>query len=667
MKNFWNNLSIIRKVSLGFVLLVIMLLFTNFMSLQTGNELESSMSDVTEQATPLVLQTSKAAVALLQADNDLKYFLLNDKPEDLSALLTQFQQRQQVFQAELNQLSQMAQGQTSLANQIAGIAEQEQLYFATASEVMPKWIDFVKQRAQFNLQKSQFAVMTPNLKQKIVSLAKDDPSAAFTADTLVSKISILELSTNDALNQEDPGKVKSTLRRNKLQIRSIENAAKTLASGNPDFNAQAGELVAQLVKDTTDPKSGLLADYQQLMVTQTNIITQVQQSKEQVDQAINMLIEINTSAEGIVARAVQSTKNALSTSRSNLIVVAIVSLLVAFIVAFSVAVSIRKPLQSILKVLTAVTNGDMTQQVSYSSKNEFGQLAEQVNTLVKQMHSILSELAEASHKLSDLAKLNQSTMDKSKHELDNQRHETASVAAAMTEMEQSVREVANAAHSTLEQVNQVEQASNTGREVMAHNISTTHQLSSKLQNSSTVIAEVGDLSNNIGGILDVIRGIAAQTNLLALNAAIEAARAGEQGRGFAVVADEVRDLAQKTTNSTTEIQSMIENLQASAAKAVEVMSECSEEMEASIAQSSDANGAMEEIQGIITLISDMSSQIAAAAEQQQATSAEIANNLNRISDISDVNYQGIEELASTGHVLEDLANNQDKLVTRFKL
>ncbi|MCE2593313.1 methyl-accepting chemotaxis protein [Motilimonas cestriensis] len=667
MKNFWNNLSIIRKVSLGFVLLVLMLLFTNFMSLQTGNKLESAMADVTERATPLVLQTSKTAVALLQADNDLKYFLLSDKPEELSNLVTRFKEKQQSFESELNQLAQMAQGQGGLSGQVASITEQEVLYFATANDVMPLWIDFVTQRAKFTSLKSQFAVMTPNLKQKIVSLAKDDPSAAATADAMVSKISLLELSTNDALNQEDPAKVKSTLRRNKFQIRSIENAAKTLAKINPEFSGQAADLVAQLVKDTTDPKSGLLADYQKLMITQEGIITQVQQSAEQVNQAINMLIEINNSAEAVVSSAVQNTKSTLITSRSNLIVVAVISLIVAFVVAFSVAVSIRKPLQAILNVLTAVTDGDMTQQVGYKSNNEFGQLAEQVNILVKQMRAILSELAEASHKLSDLAKLNQSTMDKSKHELDNQRHETASVAAAMTEMEQSVREVANAAHSTLEQVNHVEQASNTGREVMAHNISTTHQLSSKIQNSSTVIAEVGNLSNNIGGILDVIRGIAAQTNLLALNAAIEAARAGEQGRGFAVVADEVRDLAQKTTNSTTEIQSMIENLQTSAKKAVDVMAECSTEMEASIAQSSDANGAMEEIQGIITLISDMSSQIAAAAEQQQATSAEIANNLNRISDISDVNYQGIEELASTGHVLEDLAANQDKLVTRFKL
>ena len=667
MKNFWNNLSIIRKVSLGFVLLVLMLLFTNFMSLQTGNKLESLMADVTERATPLVLQTSKTAVALLQADNDLKYFLLNNQPAQLNELMAKFQQEQQTFETELQQLSEMAQAQPALRDQIDTITEQEKRYFSTANDVMPQWIKFVEQRDKFISQKSQFSVMTPNLKQKIINLAKDDPSAAFTADTLVSKISILELSTNDALNQEDPGKVKSTLRRNKMQIRSIESAAKTLAKANPEFTSQAADLVTQLLKDTADPKAGLLADYQALMVTQTNIIAQVKQTEEQVDQAINLLIQINNSAETVVTNAVQNTKAALTTSRSNLILVAIISLLVAFIVAYSVAISIRKPLQAILNVLTAVTDGDMTQQVRYSSKNEFGQLATQVNTLVKQMRSILSELAEASHKLSDLAKLNQSTMDKSKHELDNQRHETASVAAAMTQMEQSVREVANAANSTLEQVNQVEQASNTGREVMAHNISTTHQLSSKIQNSSTVIAKVGSLSNNIGSILDVIRGIAAQTNLLALNAAIEAARAGEQGRGFAVVADEVRVLAQKTTNSTTEIQSMIENLQASANEAVKVMSECSSEMEASINQSSEANAAMEEIQGIIMLISDMSSQIAAAAEEQQATSAEIANNLNRISDISDVNYQGIEELASTGHVLEDLAANQDSLVSRFKL
>lgn len=667
MKKFWNNLSIVHMVISGFVLLVAMIMLNNFMALKTGSELESLMSDVTEKATPLVLQTNKIAVALLQADNELKYYLLTNQVDELAPKKAEFEREKKVFEDGLMQLKSMAAGQPQLQRQIDGIIKLEKAYFKTAAEVMPQWQALLEQNKAFASKKSQFAVMTPNLKQRIADLAKDSPSNKFTADTVVSKIALLELSTNDALNQNDPKKVKSTMRRNKMQIRSIQNSAKTLGNSIPGFNGQTKDLIDQFVADTTNPKAGLLADYQKLVTVQKEMITAVQASAEQVDQAVSELIKINASAESVVDDAVSNTNQALVASRSNIIIGAIISLAIALVVGFSVARSIKKPLQNLLQVLTAVTDGDMTQQIKYTSNNEFGQLSSQVNTLVEQMRSILSKLSDASHQLNDLAKTNQVTMDKSKDELDNQRHETAGVAAAMTEMEQSVREVANAANMTLEQVNQVEQASNTGREVMALNISTTHQLSDKIQDSSNVIAEVGTLSNNIGGILDVIRGIADQTNLLALNAAIEAARAGEQGRGFAVVADEVRDLAQKTTNSTSEIQSMIENLQASARRAVNVMSECSEEMEASIAQSSDANGAMEEIQGIVTLISDMSSQIAAAAEEQQATSAEIANNINRISDISDVNYQGIEEIANAGHILEELAQNQDELVSHFKL
>jgi methyl-accepting chemotaxis protein len=175
------------------------------------------------------------------------------------------------------------------------------------------------------------------------------------------------------------------------------------------------------------------------------------------------------------------------------------------------------------------------------------------------------------------------------------------------------------------------------------------------------------MSNGIGNIVEVIQSIAEQTNLLALNAAIEAARAGEQGRGFAVVADEVRALASRTQQSTSEIQRMIDALQQAAGKAVSVMDACSQEMDSSMQQSSLANSAMEEIEGIVTRINDMASQIAAAAEQQQATSADIASNLQRISVISNNNYQGIDQVASTSGQLDQLADTQQALVQRFRL
>ena len=297
----------------------------------------------------------------------------------------------------------------------------------------------------------------------------------------------------------------------------------------------------------------------------------------------------------------------------------------------------------------------------------FGVSVSQINLLIHQMGDVLKQLSQASTQLNSAAHDNRHTTESVRADLEKQRQETASVAAAMTQMEASVREVAQAANQTLERVQDVEKASEMGRKVMAGNITTTHQLAGKLQQTGKVIGDVSAMSGQIGNILDVIRGIAEQTNLLALNAAIEAARAGEQGRGFAVVADEVRNLAGRTAQSTSEIQTMIENLQQGVARAVNVMQECSREMDSCVDQSSQANNAMEEVQGIVVLISDMSSQIASAAEQQQATSADIATNLNRISDISDLNYQGIERVAETSQQLDSLAEQQEGLVQRFRL
>ncbi len=254
--------------------------------------------------------------------------------------------------------------------------------------------------------------------------------------------------------------------------------------------------------------------------------------------------------------------------------------------AYTLGKAIRRPLKELLRVLTEVTQGDMTQRIGFRSNNEFGRLGSQVNLLIEQMGEVLSQLSQASAQLNNAAHDNRHTTESVRADLEKQRQETASVAAAMTQMEASVREVAQAANQTLERVMDVEKASETGRKVMAGNITTTHQLAGKLQQTGKVIGDVSAMSGQIGNILDVIRGIAEQTNLLALNAAIEAARAGEQGRGFAVVADEVRSLAGRTAQSTSEIQTMIENLQQGVAKAVTVMQECSREMDSCMDQSS---------------------------------------------------------------------------------
>ena len=404
-----------------------------------------------------------------------------------------------------------------------------------------------------------------------------------------------------------------------------------------------------------------------LAETQVALEKQAKDASLQVMAVQAELSRLQQVAQDVMNKSIDNANHTLATGRMQLLGTVLLAVAFAFGVAMQLARGIRTPLRQLIDVLSSATQGDMTRRVKYPSKNEFGSLGLQVNTLVEQMGDVLMKLSEAANQLNQAAHDNRTTAERSSGELNLQRQETASVAAAMTEMEASVREVAQAAHHTLEQVMAVEKASEAGRSIMATNISTTHQLANKLSETGKVIGDVSSMSSNIGNILDVIRGIAEQTNLLALNAAIEAARAGEHGRGFAVVADEVRTLARRTADSTSEIRSMIEGLQQAVQRAVRVMNECSGEMESSVQQSSNANGAMEEIQAIITMISDMSSQIASAAEEQQATSAEISSNINRISEISDSNYEGIQEVANTSLVLDELAVQQQTLVQRFRL
>ncbi|MGU5715665.1 methyl-accepting chemotaxis protein [Aeromonas taiwanensis] len=668
MKQTMSDLSILQRVYLGFAILVAVMVASAVLTFRGQNELGSALHQVTQESMPLVLASSQTQISLLSANKWLTDVLTEQDIKRLPEEVAELQQAKGQVDKMLASLKQQLAPHPQLQGDMQALGKLVDDYLQLTQTLPGEHEALLTRLHKVNLAKGQFQVSLPQFKKNLgdMMVTVDDSFIKMLSETLTTKLSAIELSTMDALNQSIPAPIEGALKRNKMQIEGFNSTIKDLQGELKDFDNNMGHYVHGFVRDTTG-NDGVLSQYLALMKQQ-------QAMRERSKEASQLILGIQNKLEGITAQSQQLMNASIKASdrvqtQSTLTqgISIVIAIVVAILVAFTLGKAIRVPLKELLRVLTEVTQGDMTQRVGFKSQNEFGQIGGQINLLIQQMGDVLRQLSQASNQLNSAAHDNRHTTESVRADLEKQRQETASVAAAMTQMEASVREVAQAANQTLERVQDVEKASEMGRKVMAGNITTTHQLAGKLQQTGKVIGDVSAMSGQIGNILDVIRGIAEQTNLLALNAAIEAARAGEQGRGFAVVADEVRNLAGRTAQSTSEIQTMIENLQQGVARAVNVMQECSREMDSCVDQSSQANNAMEEVQGIVVLISDMSSQIASAAEQQQATSADIATNLNRISDISDLNYQGIERVAETSQQLDTLAEQQEGLVQRFRL
>ncbi|MEL3925990.1 methyl-accepting chemotaxis protein [Aeromonas enteropelogenes] len=668
MKQTMSDLSILQRVYLGFAILVAVMVASSLLTFRSQGALGDALDQVTQQSMPLVIASSQTQISLLSANKWLTDVLTEQDSKLIPAEVAELQQAKAQVNKTLATLKQQAASHPELQAQMAALEQLAGDYLKLTDTLPAEHEALLARLHKVNLAKGQFQVSLPQFKKNLgdMMVSIDDSFIKMLSETLTTKLSAIELSTMDALNQSIPAPIEGALKRNKMQIEGFNSTIKDLQNELANFDNDMGHYVHGFVRDTTG-SDGVLAQYLTLMREQERMRSQSRQASALIVEIQGKLEQITAQSQQLMNRSILASEQVQRQSSLTQGASIGVAILIAILVAYTLGKAIRRPLKELLRVLNEVTGGDMTQRIGFRSNNEFGQLGKQVNLLIEQMGEVLTQLSQASAQLNDAAHGNRHTTESVRADLEKQRQETASVAAAMTQMEASVREVAQAANQTLERVMDVEKASETGRKVMAGNITTTHQLAGKLQQTGKVIGDVNAMSGQIGNILDVIRGIAEQTNLLALNAAIEAARAGEQGRGFAVVADEVRSLAGRTAQSTSEIQTMIENLQQGVAKAVAVMQECSREMDSCMDQSSHANNAMEEVQGIVVLISDMSSQIASAAEQQQATSADIATNLNRISDISDLNYQGIERVAETSQQLDALAEQQEELVKRFRL
>ncbi len=344
---------------------------------------------------------------------------------------------------------------------------------------------------------------------------------------------------------------------------------------------------------------------------------------------------------------------------------AAMALLVYFL--FKVLVIRRlKALEDSLKDV-AMGEGDLTKRVQVNSDDIIGRIGKHYNHFVAKLHEIIKQVVSATEQITTASEHMRMQTDESRADIMKQNSEIDQAATAINEMAATVNEVARNAATAADAAHNADTESNEGLEIVNNTIRSIGELTKEVDSASEVINELERDSGNISVILDVIRGIAEQTNLLALNAAIEAARAGEQGRGFAVVADEVRTLASRTQESTEEIHNMIEKLQLGTQNAVKVMEEGCSRAKHSEEMAQKAGTSLNSIAKAVATITQMNTQIASAAEEQGSVAEEINRNIMVVRDYSQKSSDSMEQTSHSSEMLSQLAVNLGSLVNKFKV
>ena len=348
--------------------------------------------------------------------------------------------------------------------------------------------------------------------------------------------------------------------------------------------------------------------------------------------------------------------------------ITLIVLLVGLAAIGALITLLLRPLRAVSRALEKMaTDSDLTQRLKVESNDEVGQVAANFNQFVASLHELIAHVRNEAQLMDRQAAEAVADNSATEQELGKQQQEIAMVATAVTEMSAATLEIAHNAEHTAAAALQSSSSSQHGRQLVNQTHGSIASLANEVGEATTVIAELSQHANEISSVLSTIQGIAEQTNLLALNAAIEAARAGEQGRGFAVVADEVRVLSRRTAASTTEIQKTIETLQKTTDQAVTMMEKSRHLAERSVSDAEAASQAIDEVTQAVSQISDMSIQIATAAEEQTKVTEEITSNITAIKEVGDELALGAAQRQQATHTMQQQATELNAKVSRFVL
>ncbi len=667
------QLTIINKITLGFGLFGCLLLLTSILSYFGLSGIKDSAQDVVEQKMPVQTSMVKVKTEILSLSVITANGYHVENREELVANKETFDTLSSAFSDDLSRLNSLMPN-----NAVASNAVDVSLAYVNSSNDMYTAIN-----ERMNIEKALAAqlekvLMTADeasaLMLDLSYLEGNNPSietligagTAIDNKLLTMNDSFIELAETD--NATQSASIIEDLEYQLSNLQVDKDYVNRLATGVDDggtiasFNEQYG-----LLMEAVNGANGLIALQRQKLSEVDKAAKAQKEAKEALETA---LADINTLFDAVQKQSLEGQNAILESVQANLvrnIIVAALGLVAAIFLAVIVTRSISKPLGRINKGLSQLSKGDLSTKLPQEGNDEFSALSAKVNSLTDSLRELVGNILEQEKRLIDITKESVELGNKSLSEVDKQREQ-------VTVTSTNTKHVQEKSRSNLAQINEAmdalrditKQSTDIGQLVQKSSQQVGNQ-AKQAESSAQIINRLDDNSRNIGSILDVIKTIAEQTNLLALNAAIEAARAGEQGRGFAVVADEVRTLANRTHDSTEEIEQMIGNLQKDAAQAVKAINAGREQAQEGVEITQQVSQQVESIREIIERLSDINEHIVADTEEQDVLLGDVAKSLNRIVALADSSAQSTRQSNESTMLLDAQTESLRKAVERFHL
>jgi len=449
----------------------------------------------------------------------------------------------------------------------------------------------------------------------------------------------------------------------KSNAKSVNNGMAVTLRENPQLEAELSALLASSKSATDKFISKVTAE----LLTAEFLNSQSADIFAAGTAAIKANYQVYDTLVPVLDSLFQDRIDNYSSQRVNTLVIVFITILIAIYLFMGFYKSMIAAVHKLRAATQKVSDGDLTVKVDCGTEDELKEVEDALNSMVNHLNTTVKNLGSNASLLASASEELSATTSQARSGAQEQQQQTDQIATAMNEMTSTVQEIARNAELVAAESQTADKEAKEGSSIITTTITSITDLSGEVGEAAEVIHELEKNSNDIGTVLDVIKSIAEQTNLLALNAAIEAARAGEHGRGFAVVADEVRTLASRTQESTEQIQNMVSSLQNHTHKAVQVMDS---DTKHAMKMAESTGGATESIARIVdsvTKISDMSMQVASASEEQSLVSEEINRNIVRIADLSVESLSGSDQIALGSDELAKLASDLEMIVSHFKV